>query len=76
MRATERLLTAILTGQVAVAAYDDLGQLVDATGVQLPGVLDDLYHAARRSGRSASTWNGRNADAVGVGADRAGCRPC
>ena len=23
--------------------YDDLGRLVDATGVQIPGVLDDLY---------------------------------
>jgi len=33
----------LLTGQLAVAAYDDLGRLVDATGVQIPGVLDDIY---------------------------------
>ncbi|HET8981330.1 MAG TPA: alpha-amylase family glycosyl hydrolase, partial [Pedococcus sp.] len=29
----------ILRGQLAVAAYDDLGKVVDATGVQIPGVL-------------------------------------
>src|SRR5690606_30131853 len=34
---------AILRGQVAVAMYDDLGRLKDATGVQIPGVLDALY---------------------------------
>ncbi|MDG4824771.1 pullulanase-type alpha-1,6-glucosidase [Asanoa sp. WMMD1127] len=40
----------VLTGQVAVAAFDASGALVDATGVQIPGVLDDLYGgAARRS---------------------------
>ena len=36
----------ILQGQVAVARYDDLGRLLDATGVQMPGVLDDLYGSA------------------------------
>ncbi|HEU4511915.1 MAG TPA: pullulanase-type alpha-1,6-glucosidase [Nocardioidaceae bacterium] len=35
----------ILQGQLAVAAYED-GQLADATGVQIPGVLDDLYAGA------------------------------
>ena len=28
---------------MAVAAYDELGRLVDATGIQIPGVLDDVY---------------------------------
>ncbi|HLN78015.1 MAG TPA: pullulanase-type alpha-1,6-glucosidase [Nocardioidaceae bacterium] len=37
----------ILEGELAVAAYDDLGSLVDATGVQIPGVLDDVYADAR-----------------------------
>jgi len=46
--ATDReLLSRILTGQVVIARYDDLDRLVDATGVQIPGVLDDLYGAAR-----------------------------
>jgi pullulanase-type alpha-1,6-glucosidase len=34
---------AILRGQVALSARDTLGRLVDATAVQLPGVLDDLF---------------------------------
>ncbi|HEY5178307.1 MAG TPA: pullulanase-type alpha-1,6-glucosidase, partial [Dermatophilaceae bacterium] len=36
----------ILQGQVAVARYDDLGRLLDATDVQTSGVLDDLYGSA------------------------------
>ncbi len=36
----------ILRGQLAVASYDADGRLHDATGVQLPGVLDDVYAAA------------------------------
>lgn len=40
----------ILTGQLGLAQYDDVGRLLDATGVQIPGVLDDLYgDAAHRS---------------------------
>jgi pullulanase-type alpha-1,6-glucosidase len=35
----------LLQGQLAVGLYDDLGALVDASGVQVPGVLDDLYAA-------------------------------
>ena len=38
-----QLLTQILKGQVAVIARDRDGRVVDATGVQIPGVLDDLY---------------------------------
>ncbi|MBB4910843.1 pullulanase-type alpha-1,6-glucosidase [Actinophytocola algeriensis] len=36
----------LLTGQLAVAAFDGSGRLVDVTGVQIPGVLDDLYAGA------------------------------
>jgi pullulanase-type alpha-1,6-glucosidase len=36
----------LLTGQLVVAAFDADGRLVDATGVQVPGVLDDLYAGA------------------------------
>jgi pullulanase-type alpha-1,6-glucosidase len=32
-----------LKGQVAVSALDGTGLMVDATGLQIPGVLDDLY---------------------------------
>jgi pullulanase-type alpha-1,6-glucosidase len=34
---------AILQGQIALTATDANGQLLDATSLQLPGVLDDLY---------------------------------
>lgn len=33
----------ILKGQLALAARDADGRLLEATGVQIPGVLDDLY---------------------------------
>ena len=36
-------LAEILKGQVAVVARDLNGRAVDATGVQIPGVLDNLY---------------------------------
>ena len=48
----------LLTGQLAVAAYDDLGRLVDATGVQIPGVLDDVYDDAYDRDLGV-TWHGR-----------------
>ena len=47
----------ILRGQVAVALYDDLGRLKDATGVQIPGVLDELY-AEAQDARLGATWQG------------------
>ena len=34
---------AILKGQIAVVATDTNGRLIDATSLQIPGVLDDLY---------------------------------
>jgi pullulanase len=36
-------LAEILKGQIAIIARDLNGRAVDATGVQIPGVLDDLY---------------------------------
>ncbi|MEL4544210.1 pullulanase-type alpha-1,6-glucosidase [Luteococcus sp. H138] len=48
-KAAAKKVPEILTGQVAVALYDDLGSLLDATGVQTPLVLDNLY--AKRAAR-------------------------
>ncbi|MFT4297259.1 MAG: pullulanase-type alpha-1,6-glucosidase [Micropruina sp.] len=45
-KATQRRLAELLTGQLAVAVYDAQGALVSSTGVQLPGVLDEIYHKA------------------------------
>ena len=33
----------IVKSEVAIAAYDNSGKLVDTTGIQIQGVLDDLY---------------------------------
>ena len=49
----------LLTGELIVAAYDAGGRLVDATGVQIPGVLDDLYARAARADLGP-TWHGRH----------------
>jgi pullulanase-type alpha-1,6-glucosidase len=51
-------VSAVLTGQVAVAAFDSSGALVDATGVQIPGVLDDVYAGAARRTLGVS-WSSR-----------------
>ena len=37
------LVPAILKGQMAVSAFDSGGMLLDATALQIPGVLDDLF---------------------------------
>ena len=42
-----KLVPDMLRGQLAAASYDEAGLLVDATGVQVPGVLDDVYGDAR-----------------------------
>ncbi|WP_322921179.1 pullulanase-type alpha-1,6-glucosidase [Nocardioides renjunii] len=47
----------ILTGQLAVASYAPDGTLRDATGVQVPGVLDHLYADAADRGLGV-TWRG------------------
>ena len=55
----------LLEGQLVVAAYDAGGDLVGTTGVQVPGVLDQLYADAtsatlgptwRRTGPRVSVW--------------------
>ena len=61
----------LLTGQLVVAAYDAAGALVGATGVQIPGVLDDLYASAAHA-RLGPTWHGAHAEARGLGADGQG----
>ncbi|WP_405057750.1 pullulanase-type alpha-1,6-glucosidase [Kribbella sp. NBC_01505] len=47
----------LLTGQLGLAQYDDAGRLLDATGVQIPGVLDDVYGAAAKRTYGVS-WSG------------------
>jgi pullulanase-type alpha-1,6-glucosidase len=47
----------LLRGQVAVAAFDAAGNLVDATGLQIPGVLDDL-NAGAANRALGPTWQG------------------
>ncbi|HEY3016685.1 MAG TPA: alpha-amylase family glycosyl hydrolase, partial [Nocardioides sp.] len=47
----------ILKGQLAVASYSATGALFDATGVQIPGVLDDVYDAATDRALGV-TWAG------------------
>ena len=49
-------LRQVLTGQVVLAAYDDAGIVVAATGLQIPGVLDDLFGATDRD--LGITWAG------------------
>jgi pullulanase len=49
------LVPEILKGQIAVSAVNDQGASVAATGLQIPGVLDDLYAYAGELGVS---WNG------------------
>ena len=59
--AARRRARELLTGQLVVAAYDADGRLVRATGVQIPGVLDDLYATPPTRGsarRSAGAGRG------------------
>ena len=49
------LVPEILKGQIAVSAVDGEGLSVDATGLQIPGVLDDLYANDAELG---VTWHG------------------
>src|SRR4051812_18680085 len=57
-----RLAPSLLTGELVVAAYDASGALAQAdgeplvTGVQIPGVLDDVYAGAANA-RLGPTWD-------------------
>jgi pullulanase-type alpha-1,6-glucosidase len=44
-----QLAPSLLTGELVVAAYDGAGTLLASTGLQIPGVLDDLYAHARHA---------------------------
>jgi pullulanase-type alpha-1,6-glucosidase len=49
------LVPEILKGQIAVSAVNDQGASVAATGLQIPGVLDDLY---AYPGELGVSWDG------------------
>lgn len=49
------LVPEILKGQIAVSALSPDGQSLDATGLQIPGVLDDLY---TYDGELGVSWEG------------------
>jgi pullulanase-type alpha-1,6-glucosidase len=64
LRVPDTALRDLLTGQLAVAAYDAGGRLVDVTGVQIPGVLDDVYAGAAREQLGPVWQHGRPALAL------------
>src|SRR5664279_807575 len=49
-------LRRVLTGQAVLAAYDNAGFILAATGLQIPGVLDDLFDATDRD--LGVVWDG------------------
>ena len=53
------LAPSLLTGELVVAAYDGSGTLLQSTGVQIPGVLDDLY-ARARDAELGPVWRNRH----------------
>jgi pullulanase-type alpha-1,6-glucosidase len=55
--AARRRAAALLMGEVVIAAYDADGELAAVTGVQIPGVLDDLYAAAYNA-QLGPVWRG------------------
>jgi pullulanase-type alpha-1,6-glucosidase len=56
--AAQAIAPELLKGELVVAAYDGAGALLGSTGVQVPGVLDDLYARAARA-ELGPTWEGR-----------------
>jgi pullulanase-type alpha-1,6-glucosidase len=56
--AAQALAPELLEGELVVAAYDAAGVLLGSTGVQIPGVLDDVYADAARAGLGP-VWSGR-----------------
>jgi pullulanase-type alpha-1,6-glucosidase len=59
-RKTTAKVPDILKGQVAVGMYDSLYRLLDATGVQIAYVLDDLYAADAGKRAYGVTFGGRS----------------
>ena len=73
---TAKQAETILRGQVAVAMYDDHGSLLDATGMQIPLVLDDLYAGAGREGHVRGPGVVEPAHASGSGLPPRRRSPC
>ena len=59
-KVTARAVPEILRGQVAVGMYDSLSRLLDATGVQIAYVLDDVYAADAAKRAYGVTFAGRS----------------
>ena len=55
---TNDQVKALVRGQLVVAVTDGEGTLVAATGVQIPGVLDDLYGDAADAAELGVSWAG------------------
>jgi pullulanase len=51
-------LAEALRSPLTASARDEQGRLLAATGVQIPGVLDDVYGAAAAGERLGPTWQG------------------
>ncbi len=62
-------------GQVAVGLYDSTDRLLDATGVQIAGVLDDVYAGAASARTYGVTFSRCPRVVPALGADRPGRRP-
>jgi hypothetical protein len=65
-------LPSLLTGQLLLVREDGAGRVLDATSVQLPGVLDDLYAQAEKLDDLGVTGDAGAHGLPPVGADRAG----
>ncbi len=57
-RAARSELRELLTGQLVVAAYDAGGAVTGATGIQIPGVLDDVYGRDAERAQLGPAWHG------------------
>ncbi|WP_194762546.1 pullulanase-type alpha-1,6-glucosidase [Microbacterium sp. UFMG61] len=60
LRVTDADAAALLRTQLAVAQRDEAGALIAFTGVQIAGVLDDLYAAALDDVDLGVTFSGKN----------------
>jgi len=57
-RVAVRDIGSVLRGQVVAVERDRGGRLLNATGVQIPGVLDDVYGRAASRARLGPVWRG------------------
>jgi len=68
-------VTEALRGQVVAVARDASGRLRAATGVQLPGVLDDVYAAAAKAPAATAATESRRATTAAGAAPSSAVRP-